>query len=370
METVPTQKFNDDLLLTADDQKLATVRFPDLLHLLDFPELRDTFLSYDKPANSAKRESRRVGSIAIVLGVLALLGASAAPLYETSGVWWPRLLAGVSALLGVVSLLIGSIGTLSGASKHRWLCNRLMTERLRQFHFQTLVCRLPEILASMQNEVAQKAFVENRRSWFAEYRLSYQGHLPARLKVVLDDDADDDFLLHHDMHVGRPPNVPDANLDRVFSAYRLLRLEHQLQYASYKLRTDESVFSTSSARQLEILRNVSLAFVFVIFVTHLTVALLLAPGWTTLATNTYVHLGIIWMVIGILAMRTLEEGLQPAREVERYSRYRSSLISLLGRFDRAQDVEQKIRVMQETERASYQEMRGFLKTNHEGRFVL
>ena len=75
------------------------------------------------------------------------------------------------------------------------------------------------------------------------------------------------------------------------------------------------------------------------------------------------------MVIGILAVRTLEEGLQPAREVERYTRYRSSLMSLLGRFDRATSPKDKLRIMHEVERTSYQEMRQFLKTNYEARYV-
>jgi membrane protease YdiL (CAAX protease family) len=370
MSGPPSQKFNDDLLLTEDDRKLAAERFPELFHILDFPELREMFLRYDIPANSAKKHRRRAGFVAILLGVLALLGASVAPLFEAHQLLWPKIFGGFSALLGVVSVLIGSIGTLNGESKERWVRNRLMTERLRQFHFQALICRLPEVLASMVDVVGRKSFLDARKSWFAEFRLAYEGHLPARLKAVMDDDAEDDFLLHHDFRTWQPPPVPNAHLGRVFAAYRLLRLEHQLQYANFKLRTDERLFSSSSVRQLEVLRDMSLAFIFIVFVAHVAVALSLAPGWSGFATNIYIHLGIIWVVIGILALRTLEEGLQPAREVERYARYRSSLMSLMARFDKATDPEEKIRIMQATERTSYQEMRGFLTTNWEARYVL
>lgn len=366
MSSGPTQKFNDDLLLAEEDRKLAADRFPELIDVLDFPELREMFLSYDLSANRAKNHGRRTGFIAILLAVLALLGASTASSYETAQDMWPRVLAGVSAVLGVAGVLIGSTGTLNRESKHRWLCNRLMTERLRQFQFQVLVYRLPEILAASDG-MGRQRFIDARRSWFAEFRMAHEGHLPARLKVVLDDDAEDDFLLHHDLASWHPA---DGSLSRVFSAYRLLRFDHQLQYANYKLRVDESIFSNSSARQFEILRDVSLLFIFIVFAGHLAIAISLAPGWSALASNSYVHLGIIWLVIGLLAIRTVEEGLQPAREVERYTRYRSSLMSLLARYDRAADAEEKIRIMQETERVAYQEMRGFLKTNQEARYVL
>jgi hypothetical protein len=391
MSPGPTQKFNDDLLLTEEDQKLAMESFPELVDVLDFRELREMFRSYDLAANNAKKLRRRVGFIAILLAVLALLGASAAPLYETrpdqgpvadsskfvpqglDGVHrevWPRVLAGFSAVLGVVSVLIGSFAMLNGKSKLRWLCNRLMTERLRQFQFQLLVYRIPEVLASIGNESGRKRFMDARRSWFAEFRLTYEGHLLARLKAFLDDDAEEDFLLHHNVESWPPRSIEDTGLSRVFSAYRLLRFEHQLQYANYELREDESSFSGSSARQLKILRELSLGFIGIVFVAHLIVAFSLVPGWSALASNSYVHLGIIWVVIGILALRTLEEGLQPTREVERYTRYRSSLASLLARFDKATDAEEKIRIMQETERVAYQETRGFLKTNYEARYVL
>ncbi len=36
MSPLPEQKFNNDLLLTEDDRKLAAERFPELLHVLDF----------------------------------------------------------------------------------------------------------------------------------------------------------------------------------------------------------------------------------------------------------------------------------------------------------------------------------------------
>jgi hypothetical protein len=383
----PPQKFNDDLLVTPRDRELAADTFPDILHVLDFPELRQLFSSYDVPAKRAKRHRRVIGSVAIIAGVSALLGASVALLHDNDSAHWPRYVAGASAVMGVLSLLLGSVGALAGPSKRRWLCSRLMTERLRQFHFQTMVCRLPEILGSMADSKTRGKFLDQRRTWFAEYRLAYEGHLPARLRTVLDDDAEEDFWLHPDRSRDCSCDPADASVATVFSAYRLLRFEHQIQYANYRLGADEGIFSSSATRQLEILRNVALVFILVIFVSNLALAALLgfgalsgllSPGAATpspgaqsgILTTTHVHIAIIWLFIGIVAMRTLEEGLQPAREVERYTRYRSSMVSLMRRFDAAIDPREKIEIMREAERASYQEMRSFLRTHNDARYVL
>ncbi len=365
MDPTITQKFNDDLLLTDSDRKLAFDRFPELAHVLDFPDLRDMFVRYEAEANRAKASWRIAGFVAILLAVAALLGASFTALFETN--WLSVVLVG-SALLAVAGKLIASIGALTRGPKQRWLYNRLMTERLRQFQFQVLVCRVPEVVASTVDSVARERFVNERKSWFTEFRLTHEGHLEGKLRAVLDDDAEDAFLLHHNLESRRPFDPTDRGLLQLLSAYRLLRLEHQCQYADYKLRADERVLSTSCVRQLAILRDVSLILIFVVFVAHLTETLLLGDS-SPLPTR-WIHVLIIWPLIGLLAVRAIEDGLQPGREVERYARYRSSMVSLLTRFDHATNLEERIRLMLETERTVYQEMRGFLRTNQEARYLL
>lgn len=71
------QKFNDDLLLGQTDREVAARRYPTILHVLDNPELRNYFATFDAPANRAKRSSRTAGFIAIVLAGAALMVAAA-----------------------------------------------------------------------------------------------------------------------------------------------------------------------------------------------------------------------------------------------------------------------------------------------------
>ena len=50
------------------------------------------------------------------------------------------------ALNGSVTVTSGTFGVLFAANKQRWLVNRFLTERLRQFHFQTLILLAPDIV--------------------------------------------------------------------------------------------------------------------------------------------------------------------------------------------------------------------------------
>jgi hypothetical protein len=81
---------------------------------------------------------------------------------------WPTILALVAATCGLASVLIGGMGILYAKRKRQWLYQRLTTERLRQFHFQTFVCRIPEILKSLKNDEARADYVRNRSLWFDE----------------------------------------------------------------------------------------------------------------------------------------------------------------------------------------------------------
>jgi hypothetical protein len=364
-----TQKYNDDLLLTPADRSLAAEAFRGLFPVLDFPELRSLFKTHDELANGAKRARRRLGLAAIVAGVIALLAASADPLYHDLPAPWPAVIGGAAGALGICSILIGSFGIFDARSKRTWLDNRLMTERLRQFQFQTLVYRAPSVLASVASAAAAAVFQEQRRPWLAVFELSHNAHLSARLRQVLDDDAEEYFLLHQPTGPESqfPPHHPD--LEILFSVYRELRLEHQIQYANARLGRDEPLVS-SAVRQHEILRTVSLVSIFVVLLAEVAIAFSIVPHWGTLVRSAWLHVAVLWFAVAALGARAFEEGLQPGREIERYSRYRATMQHLETQFDGASDPAEKFRVMRETERLVYQEMRGFLRTHEEARFLV
>ena len=66
---IEAHKFNNDLLLAESDRVLARRLFPTVYDVLDHPELRDLFLTYDVPANPGKAAGPQGGIYRNCVGV-------------------------------------------------------------------------------------------------------------------------------------------------------------------------------------------------------------------------------------------------------------------------------------------------------------
>jgi hypothetical protein len=83
-----------------------------------------------------------------------------------------------------------------------------------------------------------------------------------------------------------------------------------------------------------------------------------------------VHVVAIWCAIFALAIRAVEEGFGVRDETERYRDYQSSVEAIRERFDQATEPVEKLRIMVDMERLSYEEMCSFLRNAHDTRFVM
>ena len=205
-----------------------------------------------------------------------------------------------------------------------------------------------------------------------------QGNLEAALTDVLGLGAQEP-----ETWIDRPPPTPpiaedDSTLTSLFDAYRELRIEHQRSYANFKIRDDDRILSGAPRRQAAVLENFGFACIVLLLSIHLAVgtAILiariprsqLAPLIPVLMTT--LNAAIIWIAVAALAGRALAQGLQPEREIERYQQYGSDCKAILERFDAAPSQADKVGIMMEMERLSYDEMRNFLITNQRARFVM
>src|SRR5262249_40063255 len=136
------RKFNDDILLNDGDRALAAKVYPEIVHVLDYPELCELFAEYEHRANRAKKTGLRMGLTAIALDFLALSVAATELLLAHDGskyssenaIDWVGLALAIGAsIFGVSSVLVGSMGMLSAKRKREWLYCRLVTERIRQW---------------------------------------------------------------------------------------------------------------------------------------------------------------------------------------------------------------------------------------------
>jgi hypothetical protein len=386
------QKFNDDLLLNESDVALATRRYPTIVHVLDHPELRNYFERFEAPANGAKRSGRAAGFIAIALACFALMVASSEQAIPHDARVLPTLivdhlpamigkplshitvsssLAIVAALAGISSAMIGSLGILFAGKKREWLHNRFMTETIRQFHFQTFIARLPDILASLNSDEAKETFRLHRERWLETLKARFDGKLSAEFGSVINDDSDADFWLHDQQ---RELDVIGAEQDLVplFRAYRELRIMHQIGYASYQLRDDHKLFSSAPRRQAALLSGIGLICIILLCAIH--VGLLIG----VIARDTFwfgfrseiASVVVIWIAIVALGLRALEEGLQPEREIERYQQYYLALRAIVERFDHAHLLSERLATMRAMERLAFDEMRNFFLTNNRARFAM
>jgi hypothetical protein len=393
--------FNDDLLSNERDLEHAEVQFPTVIHILDDSALRECFQHFNKLAMAAKAKGRRLGSLAIALGALAIIlaafeielqnvlqstqrGSTSIVVGWNWNNFWQWAIATTGAVCGIASVAIGKIGFLYGRRKEEWLQNRFMSERIRQFHFETFVARLPEIIASLQDEdeATRAANIEryrNQRSgWFAVFQDEINGKLGAVLNQTLETRK-----RHVWQHEKRDPqNFADLEeLKPLFKAYRKFRIKHQLDYTANRLELSNNYLSSDKPRDhAAVLQGIGswgiAALLFVhIFVLSSVIAYLAFSDRANFSSAFSPVSGpfnfiIILIATFALVARAFEQGLQPEREIERYRQYQSNIATILDRFDEARTQGELIGIMRDMEQVSFYEMCDFLITNNDSVFVM
>ena len=101
---------------------------------------------------------------------------------------------------------------LFASRKREWLYCRLMTERIRQFHFQTLVFRLPQILASLKDEAARSEFFSQRTLWLASFKQRLVGKLDLAFASTIREEEEIDAWLHDSAKKRERDTVPEARI--------------------------------------------------------------------------------------------------------------------------------------------------------------
>jgi hypothetical protein len=359
-------RFNHDLLVHKADQAAVRRAFPQLVHILEFPELVEMFQAREHAATRAKRRSRIAGFSAIAIGGLALVMAAFETLFKEHHL---ELLAPLGAGLGAVSVLAGS-RVLHGDAKRAWLRDRMMAERLRQLHFQAFALKLPSLAASLHGRAAREAFLEERRDWLEAFEFRFEGNEEAELSMALDDEDSEELWLIH----STDPTPQDLSLERLeplLQAYRTLRLDHQIQFTSVKL--DGAPGCVSEVRRAERFSQILLVAIVATLALHgailsLYAIQLLHPGFSLPEYASFSPVAASLIAAVVLTSRALEEGLQPGREVERYLQYRASVRAIRARFDHARTVEEKLAAIRATEQAVYSEMCLFLKIHNDAKF--
>jgi hypothetical protein len=156
-----------------------------------------------------------------------------------------------------------AFGVLFGSKKREWLHNRFMGERIRQFHFQFLIARLPDIIASLggngdKADQAKAEFESVRHKLFLQFKQfknQFERNVDGQFTSLLGPYGEADWWLHNSEQTFSPASH-QQELEPLFAAYRHLRIKHQLGFANFKLQSDHRIFSAMPMRQAEILENI------------------------------------------------------------------------------------------------------------------
>jgi hypothetical protein len=394
-------KFNHDLLIHPSDLTTAQELYPGLVDALYDPELIAYFKQFDDRANDAKRKSRKLGTLAILLGAAAIALAAidvAIRVFRQEDTPILLIVGSIAAGCGLYSAALGARGILFGPRKHEWLLNRFMGERIRQFHFQSLIAQLPLILtmASAADEahadaaVKSKAgtakksdnpmaadsarikFLEDRHRRFVAFKVAFDElGREAKFGVIVSPGGETGWSIC-DAHDVPLVAGTEAALPNFFQACREIRIQYQLDFANYKLTSEPKLFSDMPQRQAELLADVSRFSIQFVIVVHFCVVLIILTSLlfsfqssATMAITGIFAFAIIALAVVSLCAHAFAQGLQPEREVERYQQYGSTISSILTDFDATKNPVEKLKIMGQMERAAFMEMRNFLITHHE-----
>lgn len=349
---------NYDLKAEAEAARDPRIRFA-----FEHPDLLRKFEIADKKAMAAKRASRRIGFLSVMLVLIALLIASAAPLLKGLNHDQHVLLGYISAGLGIIGAVLGLSGLRKTAARRKWLHFRLQTESMRLFHFHMMASRLPEIV--MVDQSGRDSYLESRRTAFERLNAKVLERADEELSRIQSQHDLSDF----DVGVEEAPvngkEDPQA-IDAALTAWRRLRLDWQLGYCEAKLSHHGSGGRLSALQTEHLFSWIAWTAIAIVIGLHLT-QFAAGPLHLPLAL---MEVMVIWTALIALAARALEDGLQPQRDVERYEQYRANIIVARERLDGAGDFVTQLEVIRSFERVSLEEMRVFLRTHAKSKFLL
>jgi hypothetical protein len=357
--------FNSDLLLHEADRAAAQQQFPNVYFALTNEPLLDLFRPIDERANLSKARSRRWGVYAVLLATAALMLAAGEMLYADLPKNQVRVIALVGGIAGIAAIVIGISGIMFHERKMRWLSDRLSTERLRQFQFQSYVGNPAGILAGAKDKGARERFLTARAARFEAFSKQLLAQIDDEVvRLARSDDVGDGMIFGDEEQAVDPA---DPHLAEYFAAYEKLRFGCQIGYFDHVLGKD--LWRHAPGRQARLIAAVAIACVAAILVLHglVFMGVVADVGWMK---GPWIHVFAIWAAIIALTARIFEQGFQPDREVERMRRHRYAVKRIQALFDGAKNPAAKIAAMRDLEQVTYHEMVHFLKSNYEAQFVM
>lgn len=339
--------FNHDLLIDTEAQQRARTLWPTIAHALQDVELIRAFHPHEARSIKYKRMTQWLGTSAVLLMFVALLG-SVAELGDSGAgernAWISRLIEACA----VLGLIIAIIASRFGPVRRRWLRHRFVAELLRQLHFRGILD------GSLDLPVADFEAQRHRRLQSLLQDISGSvGQKMDRLIECFDDPLG---------AVPQPKLPADSHKRReLLDAYHMLRLDHQIDYAIYKLSPEDTTLLKLSNKALVTVTDL-LAGSTLMMALGLSMIQIVSPmSWLTLMSVSLAVTGV--------AVRAWRDGLSLSEERERTQEMRQRLEVLRSHWHAASNDDDRWRVAMLVEEAAVEELRAFLRSNERAQFL-
>jgi len=330
-----------------------SAQFPQLTKLLDNPDISGRFAKSEITANQSKRWFNAFGLSSLGLIIVMLLIAAWRPFIHKAGIATPAWMLWLSATAGFASFAMLITSTYVFGFQEKWLYNRFVTERLRQWKFQQLLDgRFVELSVTNPHEFES----ELEKRW-----------VTAQFDVLEKPGTMEDFLDAEDFRLFVRPSV-SANTElarTVADAYQMLRLDYQAKYLSFKKHTLGTLdVWTSGIGKLTFLLAGLMALSEIVIV-----ALVPSVSHESILSWLFGVLALSLALISV-AVRIVRSAKAISEETERYTTKWVLLKTLAERFYRDANPEMRLECMVETERVCVEELREFIRTFRKSDYLI
>jgi len=353
--------FNHDLNIDKDGQAYVRQRWPMLAEILIDVELIKAFQPHELTAKTLKRRVLYVGSVAVVLMTASLLGL-AVQLWLGNSRPEAEVLRRCTEFSAIAGLLCAILVSRYGPWRRDWLKHRFITEVLRQWHFRRLlVGNLVDKACASDEEKLR--FLLERKTALATCLHNLRGSVGQKMDRLAVSGVDE-------LGPVPIPNLPTSQVVRaqLLEAYRVLRLEHQLEFAEWKLSIDDDTFLGISGAAL-VRTTDQLAGATLLIALALSIVRLFSPirwmpflEWAPFAA---VALGI--MGVGVRAWR---DGMSLGEERETYQEMQHRLGLINFRWKIAETDEKRFQLSEEIENFEVAELRAFIRAHEKAQFLI
>ena len=363
---------NDDLLLKEKARQNLTDSYPRAFRVLDWANLRDQFKKYDLLANESKTKINRHGGRGALLSAMGASLLALAPLFPASTV--QKVIVVVGCGLVLIGGMMGLWHLLIHSGRVKWLLNRVWTERLRQFHFQYLINNLDAAIAAMDDDDKLEEYRSLRDDALETFISDTNKDLSARgpikfIRWLAADHIDDRVWGQQEWRtIQVNPNTDmTENHRNLFKCLSKLRIGIQEYYSGLQLKPG-TASQGNIARLITVNGNIA-TLIFVVSLTVAGMAILFYPGPGVFLSDIMIAISGIAAAWGLF-LRLVDQGMGYSLDAERYGIYAERVGVVRKRFDAAGDsVIGHIAALRELEIYTYREMRQFLRTHLQSRFL-